>query len=56
MAFAVLAVGVCMFVAMDFEQENLPRGFRNPVLAMELARSTGEVEAIIGEPGLSNRS
>jgi hypothetical protein len=56
MAYVVLAVGVCMFVAMDFEQKGLPRGFENPVLAMELARSTGEVEAIIGEPGHSDRS
>jgi hypothetical protein len=55
-AFVVLAVGVCMFVAMDFEQKDLPRGFGNPVLAMELARSTDEVEAIIGEPGHSDRS
>jgi hypothetical protein len=45
-----------MFVAMDFEQKDLPRGFGNPVLAMELARSTDEVEAIIGEPGHSDRS
>jgi hypothetical protein len=55
-AVVVLTIGACMFVAADFEHRSLPRDFKSPVLAMEMARSMDEVKAIVGEPGNSDRS
>lgn len=52
----VLAVGVCMFLAEDFQHESSARGLTSPVLAMEMAQSMEEVKAIVGESGHSDRS
>jgi len=55
-AVIVLTVGVCMFLAADFQHESFPRGFNSPVLAMQMAQSMEEVNAIVGEPGHSDRA
>jgi hypothetical protein len=35
-ALAVVVVGACMQLAGQFGTKTLPRGFRSPILAMEL--------------------
>jgi len=55
-AVVVLTIGVCMYLSEDFKHKYQPRGFKNPVLAMEMARSMEEVGVIIGKPGHSDRS
>jgi hypothetical protein len=55
-AVVVLTLGVCMFLAADFQHKSLPRVFKSPVLAIQMAQSMQEVKAIVGEPGRSERS
>jgi hypothetical protein len=56
MAVVVLTIGICMSLAADFRRKPLPRDFKSPVLAMEMAQSMEEVEAIVGGVGHSDRS
>jgi hypothetical protein len=50
----VLATGVYMRRAeAPLRRNNLPRDFKSPVVAMQMAHSTQEVESIVGESGRS---
>jgi hypothetical protein len=55
-AVVVLTISMCMFLAANFHHKSLPRGFKSPVLAMQMAQSMQEVKAIVGAPGHSDRS
>jgi len=52
----LVAVGLCMFLAADFRHDKLPRDFKSPVMAMQMAPSMDEVEMIVGKVGHSDRS
>lgn len=53
---ALLAVTAVLLGVLPKHAGQLPPGFRTPILAFEFARTHGEVEALFGAPGSSERA
>lgn len=52
----LLAMTTILLNVFPHSAVSLPRGFRTPILAFELAANRAEVEALFGEPGTAQRA
>lgn len=51
LAFVVIGISVWLGIGFPVEPKKLPKGFRSPILALELATSPADVRGIVGDVG-----